>query len=974
MPTSRFDRGSRWQRWDPHIHTPGTLFNDQFAGNWDEYLRCIDTADPAVVALGIADYCVPRGYSEFRRRWQAGAAANVQFIFPNIEFRLKVETEKHKGINIHLLFSPDDVDHEAQIHRCLESFTFEFKGTHYRCTPTQLMALGRAFCARPITDEGALRVGAAQFKLDFDQLKKTYRNDDTWMRRNCLIAVCVNSTEGTAGLQADSSFTAMRREIEAFADIIFSARPRDRSFWLGEGDRSRASIEEDYGGLKPCLHGSDAHELARVLRPDADRYCWIRAKPSFSGLRQTLLEPALRAYVGSTPPGGPLPSECIDAVDVVGAQWLENGRIELNQGLVTIIGPKGSGKTALADMIAHAAGAPVVGSSSFLRKAEDCLDKETVRLTWGHGEAGEVHKLRELDRGRLDQPHVRYLSQHFVERLCSSNEEGQHELLDELEAVVFQSVPNEARLGATTFAALRMTRLVEILRLREDLVGEIERLSQEASDEQEKEARLKPEQANLAKLDEAVGKHEVELKKLMPTKNEKVALDLTSTEVLIEARELELQHLELRKTRLGELKEAYESFKRRTEQEFENLQSRFAPCDLSEEEWASFRPTFQGDPAMVVEDAVQRVGKAIRAARGRTDDSPTGDVSNWPLEPLKKRAEDLKKQLATEVTVAKRHLGLVEQIGRLKRQVKTLKATIEDLAGATKRKRAAIDARRGTYARVFETYEREQAVLQELYEPLRLQLASVGEAERRLGFHVQRRVDVDAWASRGEELLDLRRSGDFRGYGSLRKVALQDLAPAWTTGGPDEVAAAMEKFITTYMGDLLVVRREGVDVQDLGRWLFSTTHIVLEYEIRHDDVEISRLSPGMRGIVLLMLYLAIDRWDMRPLVVDQPEENLDPQSVYEQLKDYFRDAKQRRQVILVTHNPNLVVNTDADQVIVAEAVRTSPKGLPRIRYSSGGLEDKAIRDAVCRILEGGERAFLERERRYAIRRDHRIGA
>src|SRR5262249_37605843 len=100
-------------------------------------------------------------------------------------------------------------------------------------------------------------------------------------------------------------------------------------------------------------------------------------------------------------------------------------------------------------------------------------------------------------------------------------------------------------------------------------------------------------------------------------------------------------------------------------------------------------------------------------------------------------------------------------------------------------------------------------------------------------------------------------------------------------------------------------------------------------------------------------------------------ENLDPYSVYEELVRYFRSAKLRRQVILVTHNPNLVVNADADQVIVASAERHDPNLLPNISYVSGGLEDKAIRSEVCRILEGGERAFRERERRYSIPRSPR---
>jgi ABC-type multidrug transport system ATPase subunit len=65
----------------------------------------------------------------------------------------------------------------------------------------------------------------------------------------------------------------------------------------------------------------------------------------------------------------------------------------------------------------------------------------------------------------------------------------------------------------------------------------------------------------------------------------------------------------------------------------------------------------------------------------------------------------------------------------------------------------------------------------------------------------------------------------------------------------------------------------------------------------------------------------MDSDDTRPLIVDQPEENLDSESIFSLLSHYFRTAKVRRQVIVITHNPNLVVNTDADQVIIATAER-----------------------------------------------------
>jgi hypothetical protein len=69
---------------------------------------------------------------------------------------------------------------------------------------------------------------------------------------------------------------------------------------------------------------------------------------------------------------------------------------------------------------------------------------------------------------------------------------------------------------------------------------------------------------------------------------------------------------------------------------------------------------------------------------------------------------------------------------------------------------------------------------------------------------------------------------------------------------------------------------------------------------------------------------------------------------------------------MLTHNANLVVNADADQVIVAEVDAQTTSGLPPISYRSGGLEEGPIRKIVCDILEGGELAFRDRARRLRI--------
>jgi predicted ATPase len=118
--------------------------------------------------------------------------------------------------------------------------------------------------------------------------------------------------------------------------------------------------------------------------------------------------------------------------------------------------------------------------------------------------------------------------------------------------------------------------------------------------------------------------------------------------------------------------------------------------------------------------------------------------------------------------------------------------------------------------------------------------------------------------------------------------------------------------------------------------------------------------------VLLLLYLALDDADDRPLIIDQPEENLDPKSIFDELVGLFLEVKRKRQVIIVTHNANLVVNTDADQIIIANAGHNAAGQLPPITYISGGLESEQLRKLVCDILEGGEKAFKERARRLRV--------
>lgn len=141
----------------------------------------------------------------------------------------------------------------------------------------------------------------------------------------------------------------------------------------------------------------------------------------------------------------------------------------------------------------------------------------------------------------------------------------------------------------------------------------------------------------------------------------------------------------------------------------------------------------------------------------------------------------------------------------------------------------------------------------------------------------------------------------------------------------------------------------------------NDNYININYTIQFNGMEISQLSTGQKGIVLLKLLLRLSNKTC-PLLIDQPEDNLDNKSVFDELVQEFKNIKQKRQLIIATHNPNLVVNTDSEQVIIASYNHKENDGY--ISYISGSLENLDIKDRVCNILEGGIEAFNKRRLKY----------
>ena len=123
--------------------------------------------------------------------------------------------------------------------------------------------------------------------------------------------------------------------------------------------------------------------------------------------------------------------------------------------------------------------------------------------------------------------------------------------------------------------------------------------------------------------------------------------------------------------------------------------------------------------------------------------------------------------------------------------------------------------------------------------------------------------------------------------------------------------------------------------------------------------DFSKLSLGQQQSVLLALMLSSE--SEAPLIIDQPEDNLDSEFIFHSLVPVIRAAKERRQLIIVTHNANITVLGDAEQIIALKS--TSDKSMI---VASGSIDDPVTKSVVCKILEGAEEAFRRRAKMYGV--------
>ncbi|MEM2919027.1 MAG: hypothetical protein QXY62_05980 [Candidatus Altiarchaeota archaeon] len=396
----KYTKGSEWRKWDLHVHTPYSYLNTQFGNNFEDYVKSLfkKAIEKNIYAIGITDYFCIEGYKELRGEYlqnyksfeklgftKEDLKKIEQFlILPNIEFRLNKLVGSSR-INFHIIFADD-----VKIADIEENFLREIK-ILYEGGP-QNEDEKRALTLRNLEELGKklkkehekfrkktdIEIGMMNAVVDDTEIMQILSNKKSIFEGKYLIFIPVD--EDLSKISWDSQDHNVRKILIQKCDGFFSSNKGTIEFGLGRKHSSEADFLKEFKTFKPCVYGSDAHSSDELFEPKNKKYTWIKADPTFEGLKQITYEPSDRIFIGEevellkrindnkTKFIKTLRINQVEGYDESKGIWFKDIEIPFNPGLVAIIGNKGNGKSAITDILGLLGNSHNYSDFSFLRK------------------------------------------------------------------------------------------------------------------------------------------------------------------------------------------------------------------------------------------------------------------------------------------------------------------------------------------------------------------------------------------------------------------------------------------------------------------------------------------------------------------------------------------------------------------------------------------------------------------------------
>lgn len=1024
-------RGSLWRKWDLHVHAPGTKKNNQYEKSMsadaalDLYCDKIEQSDVAV--FGITDYFSAAPYIAFIERFRTKYPKSQKVFFPNIELCTSdVVNSASEEVNLHIIFNSFAVDCDAKLKSFLQHLDTNKTGTGGKrvkaCDLTTARDFEGATTTREFIQKAFNEVFGASAELS-----------------DHLIVVTAANNDGIRAARGKHRKALISDELDKFSNAFFG-NSRNTAYFL------RTDRLEDHAAIdpKPVISGSDAHSFddldhqsGKLVVKDGEvikEPTWIKADPTFEGLKQILFEPESRVFLGEDPP---VESRVRDnkrryiasirigqapGYDGRHGSWFDREQIDLGKELVAIIGNKGNGKSALTDIIGLLGNSHNQVYELDSRKEEELFSflnrDKFLKANCAASFAGELHWYAgKPDKSRLDArtdtdvpERVEYLPQKYLEKICANIEDD--EFRHKLNQVIFEYVKESDRYGQSSLddliAYLTEQAEADIAVAKEalhDVNTKVLSLEKRLTPDYKKdiEDKLRLKKADIAAHQET--KPEVvEPPKEGGTEAAQLAQEIAKIDASISTIQKQVKDLGVEQTNLSRTAEDLRQARQTIERQINTVlafRQKYDPLlnkeGLTFDDLVSIVPSFEKLDGIIAakQERLVELGDLLRseadidglglaeakalAAKGKSLvcqesgaqlkrreltsslDKPNRDYQNYlaALAQWQARLAALEGESNNPVSdtlhwLEQEHEAITKSLPKelVRAQAERSKASKavfaekKSLVSFYEEVKKSIDQEISKYGTDLHTYnisiEAHLRFSPQFYDEF---FRFVNQAVKGSFYGAE-----DGKAALKElvrAVADWESEHDVFEFLDAVEVGMHaDLRPGFDNGAERDIFKQMKQ------------RKEPIEFYD---YLFGFDYLETKYDLKIDGKDLKELSPGERGGLLLVFYLMLDRRDI-PLVIDQPEDNLDNKSVYEMLVKFLKEAKKRRQIIIVTHNPNLAVVADAEQIIHVSIDKKNNRN--DFSFKSGAIENPEINRAVVDILEGTLPAFDNRRLKY----------
>lgn len=920
-----FSRGSEWRKWDLHLHTASSYDYEYKSNDADEVL-CKALQEHNVAAVAITDHFII----------DASRINNLRKLAPNIVFFPGVELRIDKcGANTHVILIFSETEN--------------------------LKVLEADFNAIMLREKAKSRNDNQKIFWDY--------NDIVNFAQIHSAMISIHAGSKTNGID---KITNAIKVAEAIKEDI--AKHID-FFEIGKIEDIDSYEQQVFKHIdrKPLILCSDNHKPQNY---SVKENLWIKADLTFEGLRQACIQPLERVFIGELPPHlvntTSTPFHYLDTILIkqknedTSPKWFD-ADVPLNSGLVAVIGNKGSGKSAFTDIIGMVGGAKSIKDASF-------LNKNRFRSEQKHYANNYFAQLKWLDERIVTAPslnedlispeYIEYLPQSKIERICN---ELNNDFQEQIDSVIFSYIGDDIKNGFSSLKELLTNR-------HHSIDSKIENIHKATSTIIDKIVFLNGKRTS---------SYKEKLANDLKYNNELLASHLSIQPNAVEKGEQNPEAKEIEKCNkeISKLREDVENTSRsllvvqqnqfkinnflidynNIEQEFkQTVFDLIAKLEVNDIDKSKLNLHIKFDVTLL-ESALKSYSEQVTILQ-----TTLGELKAKLSLIEQKKNGLLARASANEQEYQKYLLAFNAWATRKTEIENTIKDTSEELDYINNQLESDRDAAEkeliNNIQKVYELLEEKVIINNRIYTPVGEEFNTfLSQLDDKIEFVTSINLDASFVNSllrfvnqkikspfmgieQGQEYVKgLIKATDFNN----KKSALEFITNLIAVADADDYKDTIPKIFNS--------------AKDYLEYLSRMSYLHVNFVLKMGGVDLSQLSPGQRGSALLVFYLALSK-DKKPLIIDQPEDNLDNQSIYNKLVPCILTAKQKRQIIIVTHNPNLAVACDAEQIIYCSL----SDGKSKITYETGSIENPVMKQHIIDVLEGTKPAFTLRQSKYNI--------